>query len=160
MQEFPDMKRRVLLRGSLAAGAVSVAVAAGLLAPRAVLAAWSQEAFGAKDLAGAMGAVAGAGEVAESADISIKAPPIAENGAVVPVTVETALAGVESIAILVEQNGTPLTAHFVLPEGTDPYISTRIKMAKTSNVVALVKVGGKYLRTQQEVKVTAGGCGG
>ncbi len=153
------MQRRTFLKGTLAAGAAGVAVSAGLLTPQRVLAAWPQAAFDAKDVNSALSAI-GASGGAESADISIKAPDIAENGAVVPVTVETTASGVESIAILASENGTPLTSQYMLGTGADAYVSTRIKMAKTSNVVAVVKAGGKVMTAKKEVKVTIGGCGG
>ena len=153
------MKRRTLLKGTLAAGTVGMAVAAGLLTPRAVLAAWPKEAFEAKSVADAMKGIAGSDQTA-SGDIQIKAPDIAENGAVVPVTVSTGMSGVESISILATQNATPLTSSYMLSGGAEPFISTRIKMGKTSNVVAVVKAGGKLYSAEKEVKVTIGGCGG
>jgi sulfur-oxidizing protein SoxY len=153
------MQRRTFLKGSLAASVAGVAAGAGLLVPGAVLADWNQAAFEAKDLNAAMTAIAGgAGEA--SADISIKAPDIAENGAVVPVTVSTGMAAVESISLFASGNGTPLTSSYMLGEGAEGYVSTRIKMAKTSDVVALVKAGGKLYSAKKEVKVTIGGCGG
>ena len=153
------MQRRTFLKGSLAAGAAGVAAGAGLLVPGTVLADWNKAAFEAKDLGAAMNAIAGgAGEA--SADIKIKAPDIAENGAVVPVTVSTAMAGVESISILASNNGTPLTSSYDLGASAQGFVSTRIKMAKTSDVVALIKAGGKLHSAKKEVKVTIGGCGG
>ena len=80
-------QRRILLKGSLAAGALGVAVGSGLLTPRKVLAAWPEEAFGAKTLDDAVKAITGADEMAESADVKLGVPEIAENGAVVPVKV-------------------------------------------------------------------------
>ena len=41
-----------------------------------------------------------------------------------------------------------------------PYVSTRVKMLKTSNVIALVDAGGKTYTESREIKVTIGGCGG
>ena len=150
--------RRVFLKGSLAASAVGIAVGAGLLTPRAVFAAWPEAAFKAKSVADALTAVMGSGAITESADVSIKAPDIAENGAVVPVTVE-GKAAAEAVAILVEGNEMPLVCNYNLT-GAAAYISTRIKMGKTSNVVGVVKAGGKLMQAKKEVKVTIGGCGG
>ena len=109
-------KRRVFLKGSLAAGAVGVAVGAGLLHPRSVLAAWPKEAFAAKELSASLTALLGSDKTEESADIKIKAPDIAENGAVVPVTVESDVEGAKSISIIASGNGTPLVASFQLGE--------------------------------------------
>lgn len=96
----------------------------------------------------------------EPTDIQITAPDIAENGAVVPVGVVSALAGVEAIAILIEKNPNPLAASFMLPAGTEASVQTRVKMGQTSDVLAVVKVGGKFIMTKKEIKVTLGGCGG
>jgi sulfur-oxidizing protein SoxY len=97
----------------------------------------------------------------DSSKVSIKAPDIAENGAVVPIKVSVeGAANVESITILVEGNATPLIANFRLDPVTEADVSTRIKMGKTSNVVAVVKADGKVLSAKKEVKVTIGGCGG
>lgn len=153
------MNRRTLLKRTLAASAVGVAASAGLLAPGQVLAAYPKAAFEAKDTAGALTEVLGSGSFEDSADIKIKAPDIAENGSVVPVTVSSGMSDVESIAILVDANNTPMVASFNL-NGSDAYISTRIKMGKTGNVLAVVKSGGKLYANKKEVKVTIGGCGG
>ena len=155
-----NMKRRTFLKGSVAAGAVSAAVGAGLLTPRMVLAAWPTAAFEAKSVDSALDALSGAHQLEGSDKISIRAPDIAENGAVVPVSITTTIAGAESISILAEKNAAPLTASFVLGKGTEGFVSTRIKMGKTSSVIAVVKAGGKLYSTGKEVKVTIGGCGG
>ncbi|MGB5440565.1 MAG: thiosulfate oxidation carrier protein SoxY [Gammaproteobacteria bacterium] len=154
------MKRRIFLKGSLATGAIGMAASAGLLTPRASLAAWSKDAFDAKDINSALSGLFGSSEHSGSDKIKIKAPDIAENGAVVPVSVTTDIGGAESISILAEQNATPLTASFLLGPGTEGYVSTRIKMGKTSSVIAVVKANGKLYSTGKEVKVTIGGCGG
>jgi sulfur-oxidizing protein SoxY len=154
------MKRRIFLKGTLATGAVGMAVSTGLLTPRISLAAWSKAAFEAKDVNSAVSSLHGSSDMANSDKISIKAPDIAENGAVVPVTVTTSIDGASSISILADQNATPLTAEFILGPGTEGYVSTRIKMGKTANVVAVVKAGDKLYSAKKEVKVTIGGCGG
>ncbi len=153
------MNRRTLLKRSLAVSALGVAASAGLLTPGQVMAAYPTAAFEAKDPAGALSGALGSGSYEDSGDIKIKAPDIAENGSVVPVTVTTGLSNVESIAILVEGNASPLVASFNV-SNAEAYISTRIKMGKTSNVLAVVKSGGKLYAGQKEVKVTIGGCGG
>jgi sulfur-oxidizing protein SoxY len=110
-----------------------------LLTPRSILAAWPQSAFEAKSVDAALSAAVGSDKTEASSDITVKAPDIAENGAVVPITV---------------------TSTFELGEGTEAFISTRIKMGKTSNVLAIVKADGKLYSAKKEVKVTIGGCGG
>ncbi len=155
-----NILRRNVLKGAGAAGAVSVAMAAGLMTPGAVFAAeWNKAVFDNKDLGGVMGAVGGAGAAA-SGDISVKAPDIAENGAVVPVEITSSIAGTESIVIIGEKNTLPMIAQFDLSNGAQGYVSTRIKMGSTANVRAVVKAGGKMYTAAKEVKVTIGGCGG
>ncbi|MCW8945372.1 MAG: thiosulfate oxidation carrier protein SoxY [Sedimenticola sp.] len=155
-----DLNRRILLKGTFATSALGIAIGAGLLTPGQVLAAWPKEAFTAKDIPSALSAIMGADSAEESGDINIKAPDIAENGAVVPVTVSTSMAGVESIAIMAANNPVPLIANFNLKEGAEGFVSTRIKMGKSGDVVAVVKAGGKLYKAGKEVKVTIGGCGG
>ena len=155
-----SMKRRIFLKGSLATGAVGMAVSTGLLTPRMSFAAWTKAAFEAKDVNGAVSALFGGADMSDSDKIKIKAPDIAENGAVVPVSVTTTLDGASSISILADKNATPLTAEFALGPGTEGFVSTRIKMGKTANVVAVVKAGDKLYSAKKEVKVTIGGCGG
>lgn len=155
-----NTKRRIFIKGTLAGGSVAAALAAGLLTPTQVFAAWPKNAFEAKSVGDASKGIVGTDLSEPSGDIEIKAPDIAENGAVVPVTVSTGLKGVESISLVVEGNGTPLAASFVLSAAAEPNVSTRIKMGKTSNVIALVKSGGKVYSARKEVKVTIGGCGG
>ncbi|MHB1619372.1 MAG: thiosulfate oxidation carrier protein SoxY [Sulfuricella sp.] len=155
-----NQMRRTFLKGTGAAGTVAVAIAAGLLKPGQVLAAeWNKAAFGANNIADAMKKLNIAG-AAESKDILIKVPDIAENGVVVPVEVTSKIPGTTSIMIFVEKNPTPLVAEFELSNGAEAYISTRIKMASTSRVRVAVKAGGKAYTASKEVKVTLGGCGG
>jgi sulfur-oxidizing protein SoxY len=153
--------RRLFLKGTLATGVVGVAVGAGLLTPSMVLAAWPKEAFEAKEVDGALQAFVGTSETQSSDAITIRAPDIAENGAVVPITVSAeGLSSVESISILVPENASPLAAAFTLAGNADPFASTRIKMGRTSDVIAVVKANGQVYSTRKEVKVTIGGCGG
>ncbi len=155
-----NMKRRVFLKGTLASSVLGVAAGAGLLTPRMVLAAWPKDAFDAKTVDEALNAVAGSSSHSESGKVTVKAPDIAENGAVVPVTIESSVGTAESISIFVEGNPQPLVANFVMHADSTGEVSTRIKMGKTSNVVAVVKSGGKLYSAKKEVKVTIGGCGG
>lgn len=153
-----NQQRRDALRISTVLG---LAVAAGLITPHEARAAegWNNAAFDTKNLNDTVKALGG-GSAIVSRDLVITAPDIAENGAVVPVSVSTTLANVRQIAILVEKNPNALSANFTIPPGTDAYVSTRVKMAQTSNVYALAKVDGKWLVASKEIKVTLGGCGG
>ncbi len=154
------MQRRHFLKNTMATGAVALAASSGLLVPGQVLAAWNKAAFEAKDVQSAIKGAIGTDATEASDKIKIKAPDIAENGAVVPVTVSSTLADVKSITIISEKNGTPLIAKFNLEGKAEAFISTRIKMGKTSNVIAVCESGGKFYSTRKEVKVTIGGCGG
>lgn len=155
-----DQLRRTFLKSAGVAGSVVLAISAGLLkSGEAFAAAWNTNAFGAKTISDAMSA-AGFSGAAESKDIEIKAPEIAENGSVVPVEVTSKIPGTTSMAIFVEKNPTPMVASFEFLAGAEPYISTRIKMGQTSLVRVSVKAGGKTYNTTKEVKVTIGGCGG
>jgi len=95
-----------------------------------------------------------------AAPIAITVPDIAENGAVVPVAVTSRIAATQNVYILVEKNPNMLAAAFAIPPGTDPGVSTRIKMGQTSNVLAVVKSNAQFYVASKEVKVTLGGCGG
>lgn len=101
------------------------------------------------------------GKTAEPSDkVKLDAPEIAENGSVVPISVSSTLADVTSISILVAENPNALAASYRIPAGTMPTVANRLKMAKTSKVIALVEAGGKLYSATKEVKVTVGGCGG
>jgi len=153
--------RRKMLQGTGGMAVMSLAMTDGLLRPGSAWAqdAWNKAAFDTKSLNEAVKALGG-GSAAESKEITITSPDIAENGAVVPFTIESKLAKTEQVAILVEKNPNILAASFNIPEGTQPWVNTRVKMGQTSNVIALVKADGKYYYTAKEVKVTLGGCGG
>jgi sulfur-oxidizing protein SoxY len=149
-----DVGRRLLLKGGAA-----LAVLAAL--PRALLAAaWPEKAFASTEADAAMSALFGTTEATPSDRITLKVPEIAENGAVVPVTVSTTLENVESISLVVENNPRPLAASFEIPAGTLPDVSSRIKMGETSDVIAVVKTDAGIFSTSKQVKVTIGGCGG
>ncbi|HEX5636229.1 MAG TPA: thiosulfate oxidation carrier protein SoxY [Gammaproteobacteria bacterium] len=148
--------RRKFLKTSAITGAVVAGIGAGILAPRNAMAAWPKAAFDATDVNTAIGS----SDMIESNDIEVKAPDIAENGAVVPISITSKIAGTETISILLPGNNTPLAASFQLSGRTEGFVSTRVKMGKTSHVIAVVKANGKLYTAKKEVKVTIGGCGG
>lgn len=120
---------------------------------------YPEEAFKQKNDADVIKALYG--KTAEASDkVKMDAPEIAENGAVVPISVTTSLPDVTSIAFLVSENPNVLIAKYNIPAGTMPNVANRIKMAKTSKVTVLVESGGKLYSASKEVKVTVGGCGG
>ena len=154
-----NIVRRSFLKLAGSVGALAAVGAAGLLRSAGAWAAWNKAGFESKAFADALKNLGVANPV-ESRDIAITAPDIAENGAVVPVSVTTTLADVTSISFLVSENPVALVASYKIPAGTLPSVANRIKMAKTSNVVVVVEAGGKLYSATKEVKVTVGGCGG
>ncbi len=151
------LNRRALLTHS--AKVAALLAGAGLL-PQAAHAAYNTAAFEAKTLADVV-KLLGGNAPAESKDVTITGPDIAENGAVVPVGVATTLPGVKKLLVLVEKNPSVLSAVFDVSDAVDANFSTRVKMGQSSNVYAVAMMGdGKVLFAQKEVKVTLGGCGG
>jgi sulfur-oxidizing protein SoxY len=157
---FP-VTRRLILKG---AGSVALAgLGIVVLRPAAAFAAandkYPEPAFKQKEGKEAIRLLYG--RTAEPSDkIKLDAPEIAENGAVVPISVTTTLPEVSSISFVVPENPNPLAAYYKLPPGTMPGVANRLKMAKTSNVIVIVEAGGKLYSATKEVKVTVGGCGG
>ncbi len=145
--------RRELVRGGLCAALL----AGGLFKPGAAAAADEALAFGATSMQEALSALGGIPAV--GSEIVLTAPDAAENGAVVPVAVACSLPGVREMFIVIESNPNPLVVRFSIPEGTEPYIATRVKMAETGNVYAVVKAGGRLYAACKQTQVTVGGCG-
>jgi len=141
------------------------AVVAGLLAgtglfPQYALA-FNKDAFAAKSINDALKALGAAGAPTESGDVTLTAPDIAENGAVVPLAVSTTLPGVKQVLLLVEKNPNALVAVFNVNDAIEPSFATRAKMGQSSDVYALaITADGKAHYAKKEVKVTLGGCGG
>ena len=160
-RESLSVARRLILKG---AGGLALVGLGAISSPiPTVLAAandrYPEAAFKQKDFNEAIKLLYG--RIAEQTDkIKLDAPEIAENGAVVPVSITTTLDDVTSISFVVPENPNPLAAYYRLPPGTMPSIANRLKMAKTSNVIAIVESAGKLYSTTREVKVTIGGCGG
>jgi len=157
-----DVKRRDVLKAGGGVTLASLLVAAGWLTPGEALAAdaWNKAAFEAKSLDDTVKAMGGSSP-AQSKDIAfVQTPDIAENGAVVPIGVSSAIPKTTAIAILIEKNPNVLAAVFEIPAGTEPAVSTRVKMGQSSNIYALVKADGKFYVATKEIKVTLGGCGG
>lgn len=98
------------------------------------------------------------GKQAKEGSIVIKAPEIAERGAKVPVTVSTDIENVKSISILVDKNPKPFMSKFFISDMIEPYVSVHIKMAESSNVVAIVETESEIFIQKKAVTVTVGGC--
>ena len=155
-----NQTRRTFLKGSLAGSAVALAVGAGLLTPRAVLAAWPKKAFDADKVEPSMEALFGTVSYEPSNELSLRTPDIAENGSVVPVTVSAKMAGVETISVFAIENTKPLAVSADFSAGARTTIATRIKLGKTSKILAVARANGKLYGTTRTIKVTLGGCGG
>ncbi|AOY87771.1 thiosulfate oxidation carrier protein SoxY [Marinobacter salinus] len=160
-----DERRRGFLKGALGAGVAGFALASGMVPLRVEAAAapdagnWPKKAFNTPGVDETISELYGM-DAEQSDKISVDLPTIAQNGAVVPVTVETTLPNVTSIALLVAENPNALAASFMIPKGTLPFVSNRLKMAETTDVVAVVISDGKAYKATKNVKVTVGGCGG
>ncbi len=157
------MKRRTFLKGSLAAGVTGATMGGSLLAPNMAFAedaaaATAADPFAATSMDDALKAL---GITAEESDkVTVVAPDLAENAAVVPVEVKTSIEGAEEISVFISNNPTVYAAKFKLGEGIDPAVKCRFKVGKTGDIVAIIKAGDKYYTNKKAVKVTKGGCGG
>jgi sulfur-oxidizing protein SoxY len=118
------------------------------------------KAFEAEDIDVVYRELFGDMPIVDSQDIKLKIPDIAENGAVVPVSISTSIPGVEAIYVVIDKNPNPLSASFQLSSSSPADISVRVKMGKSSMVRALIKTSDTVYMRGQEVKVTIGGCGG
>ncbi len=149
-------RRTVLARS----GQVAALMAGAGLLPAQAQAAWNANAFEIKTMAELVKALGGSAP-AESKDVVVTGPDIAENGAVVPVGVSTTLGGVKKLMLLVEKNPSVLSASFDVSDAVDAAFTTRVKMGQSSNVMAVALMNdNRVLFAQKEVKVTLGGCGG
>lgn len=150
------MNRRSFVEGLLAAAAATVTGLWGSIAR----AARPEQAFAAKTVPDALRAALGIDQVTMSDAISIKAPDLAENGAMVPVEVSTTLPNLTSLSFLVEGNQMPLAATFELTPSVRHMLATRIRMGKSSDVVVVARAGNDCYAARKHIKVTIGGCGG
>lgn len=152
------MKRRKFLKSSFAVSVASLAVSSGLLSPS-----WAsideKDPFKAASVEDVL-KILGASDAKTSDQIKIKAPEIAENGAVVPIGITSKIEGTTEIMLITAENPTPLSAMFTVGEGADATVKSRFKMGKTTDVITLVKAGDKFYTAKANVKVTKGGCGG
>lgn len=121
---------------------------------------WPRKAYDEKKTEAAMHDYFGTSKATKSDKVKLTVPDIAENGAVVPITIETKLPKVTKMAVFIPKNPYAMTVAYKFPEGTEPFVSNRVKMAKGSEVIAVVESDGKLYKTSKHVKVTVGGCGG
>jgi sulfur-oxidizing protein SoxY len=152
-----ELPRRIALKRTGAL--MATAIAAGVLHPSDALADWNKGAFESKTVADALKNL-NVAAAAESKDIVIRAPDIAENGAVVPIDITSNIPGTTAISVFIEKNPFPYTGTFDVSQGALPSVHLRVKIGESSPVRVVVAAGGKYFTAAKEVKVTIGGCGG
>jgi len=153
------MKRRQLLKSGVALGAMWLGVRSGVLRLREAMAAWPRQAFEGDSVSAALQALYGSQHTRGSDEIGIDIPDLAENGAVVPIKINTTITGVEELCIFGDKNPVPLIARFVFSTRAAPPVSTRIKLADSSNVVVAVKTAAGVFRRERWIEVSEGGCG-
>jgi sulfur-oxidizing protein SoxY len=153
-----NSRRDFLNAGSLLAALIAVGSKAADLA-QSPSPQWNQAAFEAKTVADALKSL-GIPVAQGGGELNLTAPEIAEDGAVVPVIVRCRAAGTRELHILVDKNPFSLAASFFLPDGTDAFVSTRIRMNETSNVIVLAVTDKQTYLARKQIKVTIGGCGG
>ena len=157
------MERRSFLKGFGAALAASSVLPSIALAEEKKAAPVSPNAM---SLEAAIEAITGGKGHTASTKVDLKAPEIAENGAVVPVkvTVESPMTDsdyVKAIHVLASKNSNVRCANvFLTPANGVAHFSTRIKLGGTQEVVAIAELSnGTFISAKQSVKVTIGGCG-
>ena len=138
---------------------VQALAALAALGPLRALADWNKGAFEAKSALDGMKAL-GITSPQDSADIVIRAPDIAENGAVVPIDITSNIAGTTAISVFIEKNPFPYTGTFDFSQGAVPFVHLRAKIGESTPVRVVVAAGGRFYTASKEVKVTIGGCGG
>jgi len=153
-----NQKRRQALRAGLGVGVLGVLIAAGVVRPEQAFAA-QRALFDTTSLAETLDALDLDSRPESSDEIVLTLPDVADNGAQVPVEIESRLPDTDTVLILVERNPNMVAARFELHEGMLPQLQTYIKMNETSDVFALVRSQGKYFMTRRHVQVTLGGCG-
>lgn len=154
-----NTNRRGFLKGTFATGVIAVAAGSGLLRPTTVWAAdWAKAAFEAKSIDNALKSLYGTSATSPSKAIMITANLQAENGAMVPVQVQTSM-NADAVSVFVKENASPLVSNLKVT-GAAGFFRANIKMLKTSDVIFVVKSGNKLYSAKQKIKVTAGGCGG
>lgn len=153
-------QRRTFLNKTVSIASWALAAAFGWLPQASAKTLWTADKFTAGNLDAALKALFGNKTFTESQEIELKIPLIAENGAIVPVTVSSSLTNVNKLYLLVEKNPVPLAAQFDFSPDLDIFVSARIKMAETCNVLAIAETDQGLFSKRQLVKVTIGGCGG
>jgi sulfur-oxidizing protein SoxY len=146
------MKRRTLLKASLQLGL------AGMILPQVAISAYPTKAFLAKEVPEVLREAFGSADISESKQIEIEVPQIANDANMVPVRVSSSLENTESIALVVAANESPFTAYFKLYEAP-AFVSTRIRISATSNLLVVVKADGVLHTNQRPIRIGGNSCG-
>ena len=96
---------------------------------------------------------------ADSEEVRLIAPSIAEDGSNVYIECSSSLPEVDGFAVFVDRNPQPLVAVFWIAPEVEPLIKTRIKVAQTANIWVVARSRGEFFKTHRQVTVTVGGCG-
>ena len=96
--------------------------------------------------------------ITETDKIDIQMPKIAESGLNVPITITSSLKNVVSIAILADEKPAHLIAKFELSPALEAFVSTRLKIPTTSDILVIVETTEKYYSAREKVNVVIGGC--
>ena len=156
------MRRRIFLNYFAAAISSSVLIGVRDVVAQATARMWPprpRDAFAAENLAESITALFGGREIVDSDKIRITAADLAENGAVVPVKIETEFDHANEITLLASKNPVPLVARFSFGERVKPFIATRVKLAESSEIIAIVETKDGLYRARRYIEVTIGGCG-
>jgi sulfur-oxidizing protein SoxY len=155
-------QRRAMLKQSSLWALLASGSLVSMGTAEAASAASEDAAFGATTLQGALRGLCGVGALSDiapaGAEVSLNLPELAENGAIVPITVASAMPGTQAIAIVVEHNPQPLVVQFKFPSGTEAFVATRIKLAASGRVYALVQAQDKLYAAYQDTTVVLSGC--
>ena len=150
--------RRGFLKGAFSALCLGLVAKVGLIFTRVAHAAWPEKAFHSRKLTEVLLSLFQQTETTRTKRIHLKIPGIAQDGAVVPMTITSTLAQVDRLVIFVAQNPVPLIAVFELSPSMDVFVRTRIRMADTGHVTVIARANGKLYLTQKQVSVVVGGC--
>jgi len=154
------MERRLFIKG------LGIIAATSVVVPSISLAADKKASATKMGIDKALAEITGAKAISKSSKVHLKAPEIAENGAVVPITIEvdspmSDADYIKAIHVFATKNGNVRCANVMLtPANGKAFFSTRVKLGVSQDVMALVETSkGEFFSASQNVKVTIGGCG-
>lgn len=153
------MKRRSIIKGALGSGLLPFLGGLASLLPTAAHAR-VVAAFDAKTAKEGIAVLFKEGNIQESDKLKLIAPDIAENGTVVPLTIQSSLENLEAIAVFATENPRALVATYKFTPFTAPPLDLRVKLGKSQKILIVAQAGGKLYSTSKQIGVSVGGCGG